>query len=946
MKDSEKQVAEKAYHYALDRIAQARYVKALEYCRQALAVCAPEPGNEFDKLRVNAALTFSDLCHRKRRYHDEILNNLQIGMSAALRLGDQRHVALCHLHMGRAYGMTHVTQKAVESFTIGLELVEKFGDKDIMMRTADFSGHFHFLKGFYKEAVAYCEVALQRTHVGNDHVPEFLTPVILALSSALMGQFNRAIGVMDSFWRRSVLEDDSSLSAYYRAFLGQILVMTGKTDEGAFHLHAAEKEAQNNTDTYTIIWVRRCLAYYYYLRNDYRESYMQMAAVLALARDFGLPRPFYAAPWVLEILYSFHKEGFPPLSDYDFSQEISAALDGPNALLRGCALRLIALEKKVTQNDEDDEDDEDDLNPIENSLLESELELIRSGAAIELAKTRAELALTMLKKGNQTDAGHYALKAWEGWSAIGHDSFPRNLKVLINKGDVESRPLSRQKNNYLTKFLETIDKIPPSSDLDDMLSHLVNAACQFFEAERGGLFINTGESKTLGFSLRCGNNLTPEQVKRTDFRTDLLSISRAFETNASLIMIVPQQRGNATARQTSSILCFPFKIIKQEQGVMYFSKSYLDGAFDFINKEEIGHIAQSLSNYVARMFAYCRQLEFQSRVALTDMSVGVPSEVEVLQGFGEPFQNLMDRAEMVAKSDAPVLILGETGVGKEVLSKHIHIMSGRNRGPFVPINPSCIPEGLVDSELFGHEKGAFTGADHEKQGRMELAHMGTFFIDEIGEIPNFIQVKLLRALEEKALIRVGGKLRRDVNFRLITATNRDLIKEVEKGNFRQDLYYRLCVVTLLIPPLRERGDDVVKLAEEFLSHYNRKYQRPQRKLTLADKTRLMAYTWPGNVRELKNVIEQSVILSGKGKLELTIPKAPNVGVTGNSLTDEYIYGRPTLEDLERKYIVSILRETDGVIGGDYGAAKILGLKRTTLYKRMKKLGIEHRGVNQ
>jgi transcriptional regulator with PAS, ATPase and Fis domain len=245
----------------------------------------------------------------------------------------------------------------------------------------------------------------------------------------------------------------------------------------------------------------------------------------------------------------------------------------------------------------------------------------------------------------------------------------------------------------------------------------------------------------------------------------------------------------------------------------------------------------------------------------------------------------------------------------------------------------------VESELFGYEKGAFTGADRGKPGRMELAHRGTLFIDEVGEIPKSIQVKLLRALEERSLVRVGGMLKRDVDSRLITATNRDLVKEVEAGNFRQDLYYRLGVVTLRVPALRERGDDVLRLAQEFLSYYEKRYNRPVHALSAEEKQMLRAYHWPGNVRELRNVVEQSVIMSAPGRLGLTIPRAPRLSAELAKTVDNFFVGKPSMDDLQRRYIQYILKETNGKIGGESGAAKILGLKRTTLYKRMKKLGL-------
>jgi transcriptional regulator with GAF, ATPase, and Fis domain len=287
----------------------------------------------------------------------------------------------------------------------------------------------------------------------------------------------------------------------------------------------------------------------------------------------------------------------------------------------------------------------------------------------------------------------------------------------------------------------------------------------------------------------------------------------------------------------------------------------------------------------------------------------------------------------VADSGASVLISGETGVGKELLARRIHQMSSRAQGPFIVVDISTIPEGLVESELFGHEKGAFTGADRRKPGRIELAHRGTLFIDEVGEIPLFIQTKLLRVLQEKSLVRIGATHTVDSNFRLLAATNRDLETEVARGQFREDLYYRLNVVPLKIPPLRDREGDIILLAEHFLKHYTQKHHRPDLKLSASDIARLNAYHWPGNVRELQNVIERAVLMANDEQLELTLSLEIKP-------TPEHPFSDiPTMEELQRRYIKYLLEKTGRKIGGSDGAAELLGMKRSTLYNRMRKLGL-------
>jgi transcriptional regulator with GAF, ATPase, and Fis domain len=300
----------------------------------------------------------------------------------------------------------------------------------------------------------------------------------------------------------------------------------------------------------------------------------------------------------------------------------------------------------------------------------------------------------------------------------------------------------------------------------------------------------------------------------------------------------------------------------------------------------------------------------------------------------EKMMHLLEQADQVAETDSVALILGETGTGKELLASRIHNKSHRSEEPFVIIDLSTISHGLLESELFGHERGAFTGADRRKIGRIELANKGTLFLDEIGELPLPAQVKLLRVIQEKEFGRVGGTQTIRSDFRLIAATNRNLDKEVAEGRFRQDLYYRLRVIPLQLPALRDRREDIPHLANYFLEYFMKLHKKRELKLTKAQNRALHDYQWPGNVRELKNVIERAVLLSEDNLLDLNLPS--NIQIHSENPFADF----PTLEEVQRRYIDLVIKKTGGKIGGAGGAAEILGMNRTSVYSRMRQLKID------
>jgi transcriptional regulator with GAF, ATPase, and Fis domain len=313
-----------------------------------------------------------------------------------------------------------------------------------------------------------------------------------------------------------------------------------------------------------------------------------------------------------------------------------------------------------------------------------------------------------------------------------------------------------------------------------------------------------------------------------------------------------------------------------------------------------------------------------------------------LIGDSLAFRQVVREIAQVAETDATVLILGETGTGKELVARAIHAKSARRTRPLVSISCAAIPPTLIESELFGHEAGAFTGATKKRDGRFALADKGTIFLDEIGELPLDLQAKLLRVLQEGEFDPVGSASTRKVNVRVLAATNRDLEQCVRDGRFREDLFYRLNVFPLRLPALRDRGDDVVRLAARFAGQFAGKMGRPIVPLSVESIQRLKAYSWPGNVRELKNVMERAVITATDGSLNLdrVLPEATSIGTDAEP---ETIRTAKEVAQLERANLIRALEASGWKVSGEKGAARLLNMNPSTLSSRMKALKIQRPG---
>ena len=368
--------------------------------------------------------------------------------------------------------------------------------------------------------------------------------------------------------------------------------------------------------------------------------------------------------------------------------------------------------------------------------------------------------------------------------------------------------------------------------------------------------------------------------------------------------------------------------------------SLTDETFPEKDARLLQHVANQIAIAVENSLAFRQVVERANK--LSEEKLYLQDEIRTEYNFEEiigeslALKSILDQLQTVAPTDSTILIQGETGTGKELIARAIHHLSARRERTLVKVNCAAIPTGLLESELFGHEKGAFTGAIAQRVGRFELAHRGTLFLDEVGDIPLELQPKLLRVLQEQEFERLGSARTTRVDVRLVAATNVDLMQRVAEGQFRSDLYYRLNVFPLTIPPLRERREDIPLLVRYFAQKYARRMKKPIDSIPVKSMAALSEYDWPGNIRELENYIERAVILSRGSELQIAMS---NLKARANLPSVTPANGMATLESAEREHIVRALGETKWVIGGPTGAASRLGMKRTTLQSRMRKLGI-------
>ena len=494
-----------------------------------------------------------------------------------------------------------------------------------------------------------------------------------------------------------------------------------------------------------------------------------------------------------------------------------------------------------------------------------------------------------------------------------------------------------RENRILSALLEVSKVLNSSFELEKNLSRTMNVLGDFLEMERGSVFLLDHFTKEL--RIVAAHGLTKEQIERGKYKIGEGIVGRVLEKGSPMVIpnvgeepLFLNKTGSRIGKNGISFLCVPIKFKGESIGVLSADRIFKDKA---ITVDEDIRVLEIISSIIAQyviLWKHYKETE-QERENLKLQLKGRYSLPNII-GTSDKMQEVFEAVHRVADSKATVILYGESGTGKELIAKAIHYMSPRAKGPFVKFNCASIPEGLLESELFGHEKGAFTGAISARKGRFELADGGTILLDEVGDLPVNLQPKILRVLQEREFERVGGERTIKVDVRLIAATSRNLEELVLKGKFREDLFYRLNVVPIFMPALRERKEDIPLLVECFLRRFNEENKKnvsisPEALRILVD------YNWPGNVRELENTMERLVVMSGRDiirpaelPINIKLP-SPEAVLQKESL-------KAGVEDIEKSSIHGALERTGWI---QAKAARMIGLTPRQIGYKMKKYGI-------
>lgn len=506
-----------------------------------------------------------------------------------------------------------------------------------------------------------------------------------------------------------------------------------------------------------------------------------------------------------------------------------------------------------------------------------------------------------------------------------------------------SKSLIRE-NRILSALLEVSKVLNASFDLEKNLSRVMHVLGDFLEMERGSVFLLDHSTKEL--KIVAAHGLTKEQIARGKYKIGEGIVGRVLERNSPMVIpnvgdepLFLNKTGSRVGKNGISFLCVPITFKGDSIGVLSVDRIFKDKAITIDEDIRVLEVIASIIAQYVILWKHYRESELERENLKLELKskYGLPNII----GMSDKMQEVFEAVHRVADSKATVILYGESGTGKELIAKAIHYMSPRVKYPFIKFNCASIPEGLLESELFGHEKGAFTGAINARKGRFERAHGGTILLDEIGDLPINLQPKILRVLQEKEFERVGGERTIKVDVRLIAATSRNLEDLVTRGNFREDLFYRLNVVPLLLPALRERKEDITLLIDFFLKRFN---EENKKHVSLSPEALrvLIDYSWPGNVRELENTVERLVVMSdGRVVSPTDLPVNLKLSSHDEVLQKESL--QAGIEDIEKSSILDALEKTGWV---QAKAARLIGLTPRQIGYKIRKYRIVENRENQ
>lgn len=838
---------------------------------------------------VQLTLNLADISMYLTKFHHETRTLCQYARGVAQREGDLRNTVLLQLVEACLENMAAecTPARAQEMHKECEQALQSLNDSDMLSRAHYFMGMFYFWQGRFQLVLQSFEEAQVRPQLWQCRFQTQMFSLYTSSAALYLGRTHQAVGILESARRSAVLAQDSFKTMWWEAQLAVVMLYMGRDEEALVLLDHVISTANAESETKILHWGMRGLAFYHYRQGNIFASHKLMQEAMQVARKNGMRRPIYSYPWMFEMLRAYEQAGLASIEGMHLDKELLRAMEGSNVHLRAAALRTQALRTQ-------------DVPAAQLLLRQSLHSFMEVGNMLEVQSTEAML------HGLPSSASEIPLGQGE--------SIENQCRLALHS------------IHALTEFHQFINQ----------MTYI--ASCEM-GAERAAL-LRVDADDTLHVAASC--NMSEAELKTGHLVSHVSRMQTALQGSPLLF---------EDKKRVSLIL--PLRLDVENRWILYLESNYAVHTLQSIgmaSQEALAHLFTEDLRTAVRIQREQSALPIENQ----DIARVVPYQdnPQALLHGSPVTRRVLSHARQLSATNAPVLILGETGVGKELLARYIHDCSGRT-GAFVPVHPASIPDGLFESEFFGHEKGSFTGAHKRKIGLAELADKGTLFIDEVGDIPAPMQVKLLRVFQDQRFLRVGGNFEICSEFRLVGATNKDLWQEVQEGRFREDLYYRMSVVPLTLPPLRERREDIQVLVQLFLDRYSRRYHRVIPAPSREDMAALLHYAWPGNVRELKSVVERAVILHRDGPMEFALPAYnekptaprednghPAQPLLAEKTSQDIIADWPDVNTLLARYIRKVLALTNGRVTGPRGALKILQMKRSTLYARMKQYGIQ------
>ena len=862
---------------------------------------------------------------------EEALDLLPTAREAARLLGDRRTplvldlLEASHRHITASHN-AEPPRALLERTRMAMQVL---GDTDIQAATMHTVGMLHFLQADFPEAVRCLRQGASSNFLSQFDYFEESRWRYIASAACGLGQDDLGFGVLLGAMREAKLDGRPLAARWFQMHLAGALLCMGKPHEALEHLDDVLQCCNPTAETRLWNWAMRCLAYYHFQLGRITTAHRILHHCMDESLRRGLRRAYYDVSWLFDMLWAFNREGLPPIPGYALHQEMQAASQGANRLLQAAALRLRAVQEKT----------QGVPTHVVTALSTRAVEQAESvGNPLEKARAQRILARSLYAEGRQDQARLLYKEACDILTRYTQHDAPQS------PGQQAPAPYIPPPRECLALLQKRLENPPTWDNLDEHWADLLLIVRDCLEVERTALFRRQGDERQI---LHCAAacHISAQEIH-----------NEAFADHRSHLLAHAGTAPTLRQGQDGATLCVTLpQILQQEEWLLFLHCHYLPERLELQQNEvfiEAAHLLGTAMRAALTLEEQLRQARQQAEKRARIIATRIQEGQEPHHGL--TMQGLMRKVEQVACTDAAVLILGETGVGKEMLARQIHDLSRRS-GPFVAVHTASIPEHLLESELMGHEKGAFLEAQRQQVGLFELAHEGTLFIDELGDIPLSIQGKFLRVLQEKACLRLGGTREVPAHFRLISATSRDLALMAHDNAFRADLYQRVATTPLQIPALRDRPEDILPLARLFLERVARRCQRELPYLLPEDESQLLTYPWPGNIRELKSVMERSLILSHEAHLNLTLGNgiaekavtqaAPGQGSPAPAQivqTDpaEFLQDWPNLEELQVRYMREVLQRTRGKIDGPEGAAKILGMKRSTLYAKIRQYKLD------